>query len=86
MENIKLSGGIGVLTKLQKEINKINKSDISSAIRIVYDLRDSMENTIYFKETELFEDNINYMNLLKKANKKTIELFEYNKNSRKVEN
>lgn len=86
LENIKLSGGLGVLTKLQKEINKISKLDVSSAIRIVYDLRDSLENTIYYKETELFEDNINYMNLLKKANKKTIELFEYNKNSRKVEN
>lgn len=86
MENIKLSGGIGVLTKLQKEINKIKKLDISSAIRIIYDLRDNLENTIYFKETELFEDSVNYMNLLKKANKKTIELFEYNKNLGKVEN
>lgn len=86
LENIKLSGGLGVLTKLQKEINKISKLDVSSAIRIVYDLRDSLENTIYYKETELFEDNINYMKLLKRANKKTIELFEYNKNGRKVEN
>ena len=86
MENIKLSGGIGVLTKLQKQINKIKKLDISSAIRIVYDLRDSLENTVNFKETELFEDNINYMKLLKKANKKTIELFEYNKNRGRIEN
>ena len=74
------------LGSMKAEINKISKSDVSSAIRIVYDLRDSLENTIYYKETELFEDNINYMKLLKRANQKTIELFEYNKNGRKVEN
>ena len=79
LENIKLSGGIGVLSKLRKEMNKINKFDISAAIRIVYDLRDSLENTIYFRKTELFEENVNYIDLIKKANKKTIELFEYNR-------
>ncbi|MGN1298540.1 MAG: hypothetical protein ACI4UE_00940 [Candidatus Scatovivens sp.] len=79
MENIKISGGIGVLSKFQKEINRINKLDISAALRIVYDLRDSLEDVIYFRKTDLFEENVNYINLLKKANKKTIELFEYNK-------
>ena len=86
MENIKLRGGIGVLTKLQKEINQINKFDVSNAMRIVYDVRDDLENTIYFKKTELFEDTVNYMKLVKRANKKTIELLEYNKNKGRLEN
>lgn len=79
LENIKINEGLGVLTKFQKEINKLEKEDISSAVRIVYDLTDSIENAMYFNKTELFEDDINYFELLKMASRKTIELFEYNK-------
>ena len=82
MENIKLNGGIGVLSKLEKEFNSIEKNDISAAMRIVYDLRDSIVNTMKFNKTELFEDDINYIKLLKKAATKTVELFEFNKDNK----
>lgn len=84
LEEIKLKGGLGIFSKLQSKMNSISKKDISSAMRIVYDLRTNMKNLILSENEELFEDDINYINLLKIAARKTIELFEYNKNRGRI--
>lgn len=86
LNEIKLKGGLGIFSKLQSKINSIGKKDISSAIRIIYDLRTNIKNVILLENEELFEDDINYIKLLRRATRKTIELFEYNKNRERIEN
>lgn len=85
MDEIKLKGGLGIFSKLQSQINAISKKDVSSAMRIVYDLRTNLQNLILAENEELFEDDINYIKLLRRATRKTIELFEYNHNRGRIE-
>ena len=71
----------GIITKLQKSINIIKRNDISGAIRAIYD---RIENVFLLSENELFEDEVNFFNLIKIAKKKTFELVKYNKEMRKA--
>lgn len=85
MDEIKLKGGLGIFSKLQFQMNSIYKKDVSSAMRFVYDLKTNIKNLILVENEELFEDDINYIKLLKRATIKTIELFEYNQSRGRVE-
>ena len=71
--------GLGIITKLQRNINKIKRDDISAAVRAIYDSRDGIENTFLLKEHELFEDDISFLNLAKIGARKTAALINYNK-------
>ena len=71
--------GVGLVSKLQRNINKIDRADISAAVRAVYDNRDNIENTFMLTEHELFEDEISFFNLAKISAKKTMALINYNK-------
>ena len=71
--------GVGLISKLQRNINKIDRADISAAVRAVYDNRDNIENTFMLTEHELFEDEISFFNLAKISAKKTMALINYNK-------
>lgn len=75
---------VGILTKLQKSINILKKDDISGAIRALYDSRDRIENVFLLSENELFEDQVNFFNLIKIAKKKTFELVKYNKQMKEL--
>lgn len=74
----------GIITKIQKSINILKRNDISGAIRAIYDSRDRIENVFLLSENELFEDEVNFFNLIKIAKKKTFELVKYNKEMRKA--
>ena len=71
--------GLGLVTKLQRNINKIKRDDISSAVRAIYDHRDNIENVFMLTEHELFEDEISFFNLAKISAKKTVALINYNR-------
>lgn len=71
--------GIGLVSKLQRNINKIDRNNISAAVRAIYDNRDHIENTFMLTEHELFEDEISFFNLAKISVKKTMALINYNK-------
>lgn len=71
--------GIGLISKLQRNINKIERNDISAAVRAIYDSRDNIENVFMLTEHELFEDEISFFNLAKISAKKTMALINYNK-------
>lgn len=71
--------GLGLITKLQRNINKIKRDDISGAVRAIYDHRDNIENVFMLTEHELFEDEISFFNLAKISAKKTVALINYNK-------
>lgn len=77
------SSKLGVITSLQRKINKIKRSDISAGIRVLYDNRDSIENIFLGKTNELFEEQVNYLRLLKIAKSKTEVLVRYNQKMRK---
>lgn len=64
----------GIITKLQKSINIIKRNDISGAIRAIYDSRDRIENVFLLSENELFEDEVNFFNLIKIAKRKLLNL------------
>lgn len=71
--------GVGIISRLQRNINKIKRDDISAAIRAVYDSRDEIENIFMLKDNELFEDDISFFNLAKISARKTVALINYNK-------
>lgn len=73
----------GLITDLQKRINKIDRAKISDGIRAIYDNRDLIENVFLGSGIELFEEQVNYLKLLKIARAKTIELIRYNQKMRK---
>ena len=71
--------GLGIISKLQRNINKLKRDDISAAIRAIYDSRDEIENIFMLKDNELFEDDISFFNLVKISARKTVALINYNK-------
>lgn len=77
------SSKLGIITTLQRKINKIKRSDISAGIRALYDNRDSIENIFLSKSNELFEEQMNYFKLIKIAKSKTEVLMKYNQKMRK---
>lgn len=75
---------VGILSKLQSSINRLKRDDISGALRAIYDSRDRIENIFLLSENELFEDQVNFFNLIKIAKRKTFELVEYNKKMKRL--
>lgn len=75
---------VGIISKLQSSINRIKRDDIASALRAIYDSRDRIENIFLLSENELFEEQVNFFNLIKIAKKKTFELVEYNKKMKQL--
>lgn len=74
---------LGVLTDLQKRVNKVKRENISDGIRAIYDNRDVIENIFLEKSNELFEEQVNYFNLIKIATSKTETLIKYNQKMNK---
>lgn len=75
---------VGIISKLQKSINRLKRTDISGALRALYDNRDRIENIFLLSENELFEDDVNFFNLIRIAQKKTFELVAYNKKMKQM--
>ena len=80
MEN---ASKVGLITDLQKRINKIDREDISSGIRAIYDNQDMVENIFLGTKNELFEEQMKFFKLMKIATSKTDVLIKYNKKMRK---
>ncbi len=74
----------GIISKLQTSINRLKRDDISSALRAIYDSRDRIENIFLLSKNELFEEQVDFFNLIKITKKKTFELVEYNKKFKKL--
>ncbi len=77
------SSKIGIITDLQKRINKINRNDVSAGIRAIYDNQDIIENIFLDTKNELFEEQVRFLNLIKIATDKTEKLVKYNQKMRK---
>ena len=77
------SSNIGLITDFQKRINKVDRNDISSGIRAIYDNQDVIENTFLGTENELFEEQVKFFKLMKIATAKTEVLTKYNQKMRK---
>ena len=75
---------IGLITDLQKRINKIKREDISAGIRAIYDNQDVLQNTFLGTKNELFEEQMKFFKLMKMATAKTEVLVKYNKKMRKT--
>lgn len=73
---------VGIITDLQRRINKIDREDISAGIRAIYDNQDVLQNTFLGTKNELFEEQMKFFNLIKIATSKTEVLAEYNKKMR----
>lgn len=73
---------IGLITDLQKRINKIERNDISAGIRALYDNQDIIESTFLGTESELFEEQMKFFKLMKIATAKTEVLTRYNQKMR----
>ena len=76
------SSKIGLITDLQKRINKTNREDISAGTRAVYDNEDVVKNTFLGTESELFEEQMKFFKLMKIATSKTDVLVKYNQKMR----
>lgn len=74
---------VGIITDLQKRMNKVKRRDISSGIRAIYDNQDIIENTFLGTKNELFEEQMKFFKLMKIATSKTDVLIKYNKKMRK---
>lgn len=73
----------GVITRLQKKINKLKRNDVSAGMRAVYDNKDVIKNIFLGSDIELFEEQVKFFKLMKIARAKTIELIKYNQKMRK---
>ena len=58
------SSNIRLITDFQKRINKVDRNDISSGIRAIYDNQDVIENTFLGTENELFEEQVKFFKIL----------------------
>ena len=76
------ASNIGLITDLQKRMNKINRNDISAGIRAIYDNQDVVENTFLGTKNELFEEQMKFFKLMKMATAKTEVLVKYNQKMR----
>lgn len=74
---------VGMITDLQKRMNKIERNNISAGIRAMYDNQDMIENTFLGTENELFEEQVKFFKLMKIATAKTEVLTKYNQKMRK---
>ena len=74
----------GLITDLQKRMNKIKRNDISAGIRAIYDSQDMVENTFLGTTNELFEEQMKFFKLMKIATSKAEVLTKYNQEMRKT--
>lgn len=73
----------GIITALQKRVNKLERKDVSAGMRAIYDNKDRIQNIFLGSDIELFEEQVNYFKIMKIARAKTIELVRYNQRMRK---